>query len=73
MATKKSSSNGVDQPELATEERAGEVMAALWRSPEDHEWIPDIGWLEFDFDFNCDCALIFFPLERRKYFSGAYS
>ena len=51
MATKKSSSNGVDQPELATEERAGEVMAALWRSPEDHEWIPDIGWLEFDFAF----------------------
>jgi hypothetical protein len=22
-----------------------------WRSPEDHEWIPDIGQLEFDFDF----------------------
>jgi hypothetical protein len=31
----------------------------------------DIGWLEFDFD--CDCALIFFPLKGRKYFSGAYS
>jgi hypothetical protein len=26
-------------------------------------WIPDIGWLEFDFAFDCDCALIFFLLE----------
>ena len=34
-----------------------------WRSPEDREWIPDIGQLEFDFAFDCDCALIFFPLE----------
>jgi hypothetical protein len=28
---------------------------------------------EFDFAFDCDCALIFFPLEGRKYFSGAHS
>ena len=28
------------------------------------------GQLEFDFD--CDCALIFFPLEVRKYFSGMH-
>jgi hypothetical protein len=34
---------------------------------------PDIGWLEFDFAFDCDCALIFLPLEGRKYFSGAHS
>jgi hypothetical protein len=26
----------------ATEGGAGEVMPALWRSPEDHVWIPDI-------------------------------
>jgi hypothetical protein len=42
-----------------------------WRSPEDHEWIPDIVPLEFDFDF--DCAMIVFPSERRKYFDGAHS
>ena len=29
------------------------------------------GQLEFDFD--CDSALIFFPLEVRKYFSGFHS
>jgi hypothetical protein len=43
------------------------------RNPENHEWIPDIGWLEFDFAFDCDSALIFFPLEGRKYFSGVHS
>jgi hypothetical protein len=44
MITKNSSSSGVDQPELRvdTEGKAGEVMPALWRSPEDHVWIPDI-------------------------------
>ena len=26
-------------------------------------WIPDIGRLEFDFAFDCDCALMLFPLE----------
>jgi hypothetical protein len=25
------------------------------------------------FAFDCDCALIFFPLEGRKYFSGSHS
>jgi hypothetical protein len=35
-------------------------------------WIPDFGRLEFDFAFDCDCALIFFPLEGRKYFSRAH-
>jgi hypothetical protein len=34
-----------------------------WRSLEDIEWILDIGWLEFDSAFDCDCALILFPLE----------
>jgi hypothetical protein len=29
--------------------------------------------LEFDFAFDCDCVLIFFPLEGKKYFSGAHS
>jgi len=27
----------------STESRAGEVTSALWRSAEDHVWIPDIG------------------------------
>jgi hypothetical protein len=39
-----------------------------WRSLEDGEWIPDIGPVEFDFALDCDLALIFFPLERRKVF-----
>jgi hypothetical protein len=43
------------------------------RSLEDHEWILDTGQLELDFDFDCDCVLRFFPLEGRKYFSGADS
>jgi hypothetical protein len=30
---------------------------------EDCEWFTDIGLLEFDFAFDFDCALIFFPLE----------
>jgi hypothetical protein len=37
---------------------------SLWRHLDDCEWIPDIGQLEFDFAFNCDCALIFFPPEE---------
>ena len=44
-----------------------------WRNPEDREWIPDMGQLEFDFAFDCDCTLIYFSLEGRKYFSGAHS
>jgi hypothetical protein len=44
-----------------------------WRNPEDHEWVPDIEQLEFDFAFDCDCALIFFSLEVRRYFSGGHS
>lgn len=44
-----------------------------WRSLEDCECISDIGWLEFDFIFYSDCALIFFPLEGRRYFSGTHS
>jgi hypothetical protein len=40
-----------------------------WRNPEDYESIPDIGRLEFDFAFECDC----FPLEGRKYFSGTHN
>jgi hypothetical protein len=42
-----------------------------WRSLEDGEWISDIGQLEFDFAFECDCAVIFFPLDVRRHFSGA--
>ena len=41
------------------------------KSLEDHERIPDIGLLDFNFGCVCDCALIFFPLEVRRYFSGA--
>ena len=44
----------------ATKGRDGEVTQALGR-------------LEFDFAFDCDCALIFFPLEVRGHFSGAHS
>jgi hypothetical protein len=29
--------------------------------------------IEFDFAFDCDCALIFFPPEGRKNFGGAHS
>jgi hypothetical protein len=39
-----------------------------WRNSEDCEWILDIGKLEFDFAFDCDCALIVFPLKVRRYF-----
>jgi hypothetical protein len=42
------------------------VTPALWRSPEDHEWIPAIGQLEFDFAFDYDYALKCFPLEGKK-------
>jgi hypothetical protein len=47
----------------ATKCRAGRSDSSPWRSPEDHEWLPDIGQLEFDFAFDCDCALMFFPLK----------
>ena len=51
----------------ATNGRAGEVTQALGGAQK------NIGQLESDFAFDCDCALIFFPLEVRKYFSGAHS
>jgi len=53
---------------VATKGRAGEVTQALRGSQKIVEWIPDIGWSEFNFAFDCDCALIFFPFEGRKYF-----
>jgi hypothetical protein len=43
-----------------------------WRSTQDCEWFPDIGQLEFDFAFDGDYTLIFFPLEVRKYFNGPH-
>lgn len=49
---------------------AGEVTHALWRIPEEHEWIPD-SWALVPSD--CDCS---FPLEVRKslvYFTEAHS
>jgi hypothetical protein len=52
---------------------AGEVTQALGGAQKIVSWIPDIGELEFNFAFDCDCVLIFFPLEGRKYFSGAHS
>jgi hypothetical protein len=55
----------------ATKGRAGEVTQALGGAL--NISCPDIGWLEFDFYFDCDCVLIFFPLEGRKYFSGTHS
>jgi hypothetical protein len=56
----------------ATKGRAGEVTQALGGAQKIVSWIPDIGCLESDFAFDCDCALIFFPCEGRKYFSGAH-
>jgi hypothetical protein len=52
---------------------AGEVTQALRGSQKIVSWIPDTGQLEFNFAFDCDCALIFFPLEGRNYFSGSHS
>jgi hypothetical protein len=49
------------------------VTQALGRARKIVSWIPHIGWLESDFAFDCDCALIFSPLEGRKYFYGAHS
>jgi hypothetical protein len=39
------------------------VLQSPWRNPEDSEWNPYFGHLKFDFAFDCDCALIFLPLE----------
>ena len=56
----------------ATKGMAGEVTQALGGAQKIVSWIPDIGQLEFDFAFDCDCALMLFPLEGRKYFSVAH-
>ena len=47
----------------ATKDRAGEVTQALGGAQKIKSWILDIGQLESDFAFDCDYALIFFPLE----------
>jgi hypothetical protein len=47
----------------ATKGKAGEVTQALGGAQKIMSWIPDIGQLEFDFAFHCDCALMLFPLE----------
>jgi hypothetical protein len=39
------------------------VTQALGGAQKIVSWIPDIGQLEFDFAFHCDCALMLFPLE----------
>jgi hypothetical protein len=39
------------------------VTQALGGAQKIMSWIPDIGRLEFDFAFDCDCALMLFPLE----------
>jgi hypothetical protein len=59
----------------ATKGKSGEVTQACVGAKKimNGSYIPYIGRLEFDFAFDCDCALIFFPLEGRKYFSGALS
>jgi hypothetical protein len=56
----------------ATKGRVGEVSQALGGAQKIVSCL-DIRWLEFDFAFDCDCALIVFPLEGRKYFSGAHN
>lgn len=43
---------------------AGEVTQALGGAQKIVSWIPDIGWLEFNFAFDCDCALIFSLLKE---------
>jgi hypothetical protein len=48
----------------ATKGRAGEVTQALREVQKIVSRIPDIGWLEIDFYFDCDYVLIFFPLEE---------
>ena len=53
----------------ATKGRAGEVTQALGGARKIMSWIPDIEPFEFEF---C-CAMICFPLEGRKYFSGVHS
>jgi hypothetical protein len=57
----------------ATKGRAEDVTQALEGAQKIMSWIPDTGRLESDFAFDCDCALIFFPFEGRKYFSGSHS
>jgi hypothetical protein len=49
-----------------TKGMAGEVTEARGEAQKIVSWIPDIGWLETDFCFNCDCALIIFPLDGRN-------
>jgi hypothetical protein len=48
----------------ATKGMAGEVTQALRGAQKTVSWIPDIGWLEIDFAFDCDCALIFSLLKE---------
>jgi hypothetical protein len=43
---------------------AGEVTQALGGAQKIVSWFPDIGWLEIDFAFDCDCALIFSLLKE---------
>jgi hypothetical protein len=56
-----------------TKGKAGEVTQALGGAQKIVSGIPDTGGWRLIFAFNCDYALIFFPLEGRKYFSGAHS
>jgi hypothetical protein len=48
---------------MCCKEQTWRSDSSPWRNSEDGKWIPDIGRLEFDFAC-CDCAPIFFPLER---------
>ena len=57
----------------ATKGKAGEVTEAFGGAQKIMSWIPDIGQLESDFAFDCDYALIFFPLKERRYFVGIHS
>jgi hypothetical protein len=46
----------------ATKCKAGEVTQSLGGAQKIMSRIPDIGQLEFDFAFHCDCALMLFPV-----------
>jgi hypothetical protein len=45
MITKNTNNNGVKSTRVksSTEGKAIDVTKPFWRSPEDHDWIPDIG------------------------------
>ena len=78
MATKNSSSGvqaagALEDKVCATKGRPGEVTQALGGAQKIMSGSQTLDNWSLIFAFDCDCALIFFPLEGRKYFSGSHS